>query len=83
MAKKRRKVGVLFGFNLSDKNEVGYFGKDQTIVKERSDAREFSLKGKKATGFASPQKWCQFINSDKKLSNGYKFHVVKMYAIER
>lgn len=80
--KRRRKVGVLFGFNLSDKSEVGYFGKDLKIAKERADAREFPLKGKKSDGFATPQKWCQFINSDEDLSNGYKFHVVKVYAIE-
>ncbi len=56
--KRQHKVGVLFGFNLSDKSEVGYFGKDLKIAKDRSDAREFPLKGKKSDGFAAPQKWC-------------------------
>lgn len=51
---KKHKVAVLFGFNLDDKNEVGYFGKDLKIAKEREDAKEFALKGKKADGFAMP-----------------------------
>ena len=51
---KKYKVAVLFGFNLDAKNEVGYFGKDLKIAKEREDAKEFALKGKKADGFATP-----------------------------
>ena len=80
--KQKAKVAVLFGFNLSDEDDVGYFGKDLSIVKDRADAKEFSLKKKKASGFASPQKWCDFINEDDTLNHGYKFHVVNCFQAE-
>lgn len=72
----------MFGFNLADEDEVGYFGKDLKIVKDRADAKEFSLKGKKADKFASPQKWCDLINEDETLNHGYKFHVMKCFSSE-
>jgi hypothetical protein len=51
---KRTKTCVFFGFNKSDFDDVGYLGKDLTIVKERKDAKQFSLKGKKSDGFVPP-----------------------------
>ena len=77
--KKRLKIAVLYGFNLQNKEEVGYFGKNLDIVQERSDAKEFPIKGKKSEDFASPSKWCKFINDDSTLNHGYKFHIVNFY----
>lgn len=79
---KKHKVAVLFGFCKNDKDTVGYFGKDLKIAKDRVDAKEFQLKGKKANGFASPEKWCKFINEDEDLSHGFKFHVIKCFSTE-
>lgn len=80
---KKHKVAILFGFCKNDKETVGYFSKDMKIVEDRADAKEFQLRGKKADDFASPEKWCKFINEDKDLSHGFKFHVVRCFSAEK
>lgn len=79
---KKHKVAVLFGFCKNDKDIVGYFGKDLNIAEDLVDAKEFQLRGKKADGFATPEKWCKFINEDEDLSHGFKFHVIKCFSTE-
>lgn len=79
MARKRKqpKYYVLFGFNKSDKDETGYFDDNNQITPELSCAKLFpseNIFGIK--GFGKPEKWVEFINTDKSLNKGYKFHLV-------
>lgn len=74
---KRRKTEyfLLFGFDESDIDNVGFFGKSNEIVQDEDDAKKFfkPRKGKSGT----PEQWLKMINEDPDLNHGFKFHLVK------
>lgn len=71
------KYYILFGYNKSDIDEVGYFGKNGLITKVKQQAKIFPSKNiYKIKGFGSPKQWLDFINNDEQLNYGYKFHLV-------
>lgn len=83
MARKKKKKSinyyVLYGFNKSDKDITGYFDCNNKITTELSCAKLFPSENIfKVKGFSEPEKWVEFINTDKYLNNGYKFHLVRV-----
>lgn len=68
---------VLYGFKKAEPASVGYFGKELGIVDEIDIAMKFPVKPKEGQiGFGTPEQWLEFINDDKDLNKGYKFHLV-------
>lgn len=80
MAKNKKiKYYVLFGFNKTNKTLTGYFDDNNSITTELSAAKLFPSENVfKIKGFGKPEKWVEFINTDKSLNNGYKFHLVNV-----
>lgn len=90
MSKKQKAAFyVLFGFNVAQaasheededlhvEPETGYWTQEK-IVSELRDAALFPDKNAfNIQGFGTPQQWLDFINTDRSLSHGYKFHLVK------
>lgn len=86
-AKKSKKVDryVMFGFNRSDMDDIGYLGKPIQlkneiifpIVPDVEDALVFpSSNENHVKGFGTPEQWLDFWNSDE--DNVFKFHLVKV-----
>lgn len=69
---------VMYGYNLADENDTGYFGKNLQIVTDINAAMLFPNKPRKnKRGFGSPQQWLDFLNDpNEKLNHGFKFHLV-------
>lgn len=81
MARKTKVIDyyVMFGFNKKDKTHTGFFDDKNKITDELSCAKLFPSENVfKTNGFSTPEKWVEFINSDSKLNNGFKFHLVKV-----
>lgn len=72
--------GLLFGFNVDNEDDVGYFAivnNKSCVVSEENIAKHFPFKkARSQKGFGTPQQWCDLINEDPYLNHGYKFHVV-------
>ena len=68
---------VLFGFAKHDIEDVGYWKAPGEIVFDQEEATVFpSHNVNNSEGFGTPEKWRDFINDDKVMSHGYKFHLV-------
>ena len=90
IAKKECSWCVFFGFKKDDHDEVGYLGFRSPnelranpkaglykIVDDISEAKWFPCENCEDTvGFAVPEKWLEFFNSDPSLEE-WKFHLVK------
>lgn len=77
--KKKTKYYVLFGFKKSDRDTTGYFDENNGITTELSAAKLFPSDNVfKIKGFGEPEKWVEFINTDRSLNNGYRFHLVNI-----
>lgn len=86
----KRRWCVLFGFKRNDHNETGCLAfRDEEemrlnprlglykIVKDISEAKHFPCENYlSASGFAPPEKWLEFFNSERELRE-WKFHLVK------
>ena len=71
------KTYVLYGFNKSNEEEIGFFGKKLDITSNQDEAMRFPTSAKKGQiGFGTPEQWLEFINADDDINHGYKFHLV-------
>ena len=71
-----RRFAVLFGFNVSNKDQTGYLKVGETgytIVENRRDATEFTLSAEPGKG--TPRDWCEFFKTEPDVSN-WRFHPI-------
>jgi len=86
---KKIKWCVLYGFNINDKDDVGYLAlrsQDDLkqnprlgvyeVVKDEAMARKFPMENyDNLPGFAPPEKWLEFFKEEDELSD-WRFHLV-------
>ena len=71
-----RRLAVLFGFDVGDKDRTGYLRVGETgytIVENRRDATGFPLSVERGKG--TPRDWCEFFKTEPGVSN-WRFHPI-------
>ena len=74
--KKKEKYAVLYGFNIKNKNKIGYLkiGQDgYSIVQDKNNATNFSISIESDKG--TPEDWCQFFKEEPEISD-WRFHPI-------